>query len=195
MPIIPAGFAQINLRFTGSAAPNGAEVTFGLDTGDVLAQDPTVIANAVADEWSPTVMVQLTNQLIFSEVYCKFGPNDTGESGSAFRNVAGSGQGASTPPNVAILVRKNTGGGGRRGRGRMYIPGMDEAHVGPGGVLTAAGLNAVQVAMNAFFTGLTGDGLIPHVLHSPGISPVPAPTPILSFEVQSLVATQRDRLR
>lgn len=193
--IIPVGYAQANLRFTDDAAPNGSEITLGLDLGDFAAGSPSDAANAVADAWTPTVHTILSNELVLSEVYVKFGPNDTGASGSTARAVAGGAAGSAVTPNTAILVHKTTTSGGRRGRGRFYVPGMPEPEVGPHGFLTGGYVNSLQNEFDDFYAALTTAGLTPVVLHAPGISATPAPSEVVGFVVQGLAATQRDRMR
>lgn len=107
-----------------------------------------------------------------------------------------------TPQNTAWLVRKRTGSAGRRGRGRMYIPGVHEGQVGPDGVLTNAYHGDLQNDVNGWLAELqsglggTGPALPPVILHrSEGIGTEPPPTPVTALQVDTLVATQRRRLR
>jgi hypothetical protein len=193
--IIPVGYAQANIRFVGDAAPNGSEITIGLDLGDFAAGSPSEAADEVADAWSPTVHTVLSHELVLSEVYVKFGPNDVGASGSTARAVDGGSEATSVPPNTCILVHKRTTIGGRRGRGRMYVPGCPEPQMGPHGLLTGTYLGQVQVELDDFYTALTTAGLTPVVLHAAGVSATPAPSEITQFVAQGLGATQRDRMR
>jgi hypothetical protein len=193
--IIPVGFGQANIRFTGSSAPFGSEITFGFEHATAGPTDPIIAAEAIADEFSPQVMPQLCNTLVLAEVYVKYGPNATGPSASAFRNILGTQTEPSVPPNLSILVRKNTTGGGRRGRGRFYIPGAPEFQINASGNLSTAYLNSVQTALDVWYLGMVNDGIAPVVLHSAGISSTPAPTPVLSLVAQALAGTQRDRMR
>lgn len=193
--IIPTGYAQANIRFTGDAAPNGSEITLGLDLADFAAGTPTDAASDVADAWSPTVHTILSFELVLSEVYVKFGPNDVGASGSVARAVSGVASGSSVPPNTCILVHKSTTVGGRRGRGRMYVPGMPEPEVGPHGMLSSGYLNSVQNELDDFYAALTTAGLTPVVLHAAGITATPAPYEVTGFIAQGLAASQRERMR
>lgn len=195
MAIIPVGFAQINFRMTGFGVPYGAECVLGVEFGSFPAPTPSLIADDAADAWAVHIMPRMTADITLSEVSCKFGPNDTGPQGTVSRAVVGGVAQAGVTPNVAVLVRKNTAGGGRRNRGRMYVPGQPEAPLNANGDLTAPELNAWQVAFDGFYNALTTGALEPVVLHSPGISATPPPTGILGFSVQARVATQRDRLR
>lgn len=106
------------------------------------------------------------------------------------------------PQNCAWLIRKRTGAAGRRGRGRMYIPGPHELQVSNTGVLSTLYRGDLQTEVNGWhaelLTGLTGGvgPLPPVVLHrSEGIGTEPPPTPVTAFEVDEKIATQRRRLR
>ncbi len=113
---------------------------------------------------------------------------------------AGSSSMNTLPQNSAYLIRKRTGAAGRRGRGRIYLPGVPEAAVSNTGVLVASQITAVQAAATGWFSELTAPtfGLAspPVVLHrSEGIGVEPPPTVITSFSVAAQIATQRRRLR
>jgi hypothetical protein len=108
---------------------------------------------------------------------------------------AGALGGSANPQNVATLVRKNTGLGGRRNRGRMFLPGIPEAFTADNGIIAPANVTTLQTAVNllhsgALFAASNVDAMV--LLHS---TPPTTPTVINSLDVQNLVATQRRRLR
>jgi hypothetical protein len=193
--IIPATFAQVNFRFGGVACPTGAEVTLGIAHQVDPLETPTSVADRCRDAWVAAIMPQLSNQVTLVEVLCKFGPNDTGAQGSVTDNTVGGIGIEAYAPNTAILVRKVTAGGGRRERGRMYIPGPAETAIAGGGELLPATVLALQGALDNFHTALDTGGLPPVLLHALGATVVPPPSTILSFEVQSRIGTQRLRNR
>lgn len=96
--------------------------------------------------------------------------------------------------NSAVLVRKNTASGGRKNRGRMFIPPFDlqEEIINSAGVINNADVTDYQIQWDAFGLALEAADLVPFLYHS---SPLDDPTPITSFTVQSLAATQRRRMR
>ena len=106
----------------------------------------------------------------------------------------GGNAGAASPPNTAMLVKKGTSRGGRKGRGRMFVPGLPADYVADTGFL--AGVQGVlNDQFNTLMTGLKTDlndaELV--LLHSePGDGD---PDVITSFTVDNMVATQRRRLR
>jgi hypothetical protein len=119
---------------------------------------------------------------------------------SSLAKIAGTQTPAVVPQNTAYLIRKRTDLAGRRGRGRMYVPGVSEADSGATGMVLASAVTAWQTAFNNWFNDLTvtvGNRFYPPaVLHrSEGIGVEPLPTLVTSFVVDSRVATQRRRLR
>lgn len=190
MSIIPVGNGQANIRFTGPAAPRGSEVTLGLDLD--LVATPAEVAELVAANWVTNCLVLQSSNIVLEEVYVKFGSNATGAAGIFTVGSAGSLGTGTVTPQVALLVRKNTGQGGRQGRGRMYVPGLVETDVEPGGEVQGPDVQAWQDAMDAFYTQLVADDIPPLLLHSTDTVP---PYAITSFTVDALTATQRRRLR
>lgn len=97
------------------------------------------------------------------------------------------------PNNCAILVAKISTSGGRRNRGRMYIPCPAESQVDGAGVLTTTYRGQWQTAMDDWIDGeaLAGWGS-PAILHQTGPT---APTTVTNLVVRSKIATQRRRLR
>lgn len=195
MAVIPVGYSQVNLKFTGAAVPRNAEVTFGVGNPTFLG--PQAVAAAVADSLGDfTAWASFSNLAKITSILVKNGPNATGPFVEIPVNSGGTGTGEAVPPNVAVLVRKQTEYGGRAGSGRMYFPGLLEANVSGGGNVSSGTITSLQNAFNAFAISLDAN-LVPLVLlHGPN-SPIgdSAPTPITGLNVDSKVATQRRRLR
>jgi hypothetical protein len=191
--LIPSGFGQINWIFASSGAPLGAEVTCGCETSDFVGT-PTEAAEAAFDAWDagPQSVQQSTIILVGTRV--KFGPTATGPTGEFAGNLPGGLGGSGVSAAVSLLVAKTTSFGGRAGRGRMFMPGMTEADVGPNGVVDSAYLGAAQTAFDTLHTALNTANLQPVLLHSE-TSPLSTPTIIDAFVVQGTVATQRRRQR
>lgn len=192
--LIPLGYAQANLRFSGANAPTGAEITLGLDvTG--FAPGPSAAAEAVHDAYTTALIQNLqVESIALDTVLVKYGPNATGPSGEFSDPVPGAETDEGVPPNTAMLVQKVTAFGGRAGRGRLFLPGLPETRLEDTGVFTALWVSSAVTAFDAFHTALTAADLPPVLLHDEG-SPIATPTPITSFEPVALAATQRQRLR
>ena len=190
---IPDGYAQINWHFTGAAVPTGAQCTLGLNvTGvGVTAQE---VADEVGPLWSTWILATQSSALTLVSASVKFGPVATGPSAEVAIGDAGTNSATAEVPNVALLVQKVTAAGGRAGRGRFYVPGMAGDVFASNGV-SGGGTQAVQqTAFDNFHAALITSGFSPVLLHSVG-APITVPTPITSFQVSGLAATQRRRLR
>lgn len=193
MAVIPTGYAQANFRYSGGGLPNGAEWTLGLDISSAIG-GPAGVADDLITNYSATIRTVLPAATVLTGVLVKFGPNDLGPSAEVATSVPGTGGGVQTSPAVAILIRKVTAIGGRPGRGRFYLPGVQESEVENTGLLTPAFVAGLQSEVDDFFAELVSSGMPPVLLHSE-TSPVAVPTPITSFQVDSRVATQRRRQR
>lgn len=193
--VIPAGAAQINYVFGGTAAPNGAEVTIGFDGVAGVPYTPLELATLAKDAWEDNLRAVTLDDITLQVVRVKFGPNDTGPATELAVNLAGTSAGQGTSPNVAYLVHKNTALGGRRGRGRMFYPGVNESGVDDAGNVLSASVTAYNTAFAAYLTQMEAGGGDLVVLHAPGNTSIPVPTPILSLTMDPKVATQRKRLR
>lgn len=191
--LIPAGYCQINLRFGGLAAPEGSEVTMAAENiGDL---SPESIGTIVAGLYVTSGLYELQSQQItLDEVLVKLGPNSTGAAAVTASGQPGNGPTNALPPNTAVIIRKNTGTGGRTGRGRIFWPGFWEAAVDAAGIIDAVILPDFVTNFEAFRQDMITASLPLALLHAPG-SPISAPLPITDFSVSNKVATQRRRLR
>lgn len=131
----------------------------------------------------------------------------------------GTAAGTVLPPNVAVLIRKTTALGGRRGRGRMFLPGMLESFADNAGNVSTSSQGSFNTAFAAYLAALgaaAGGGelpVIPLLLHNNSTTTTrssgggsttvtvtegaagPVPTVITGFQCDPKVATQRRRLR
>ncbi len=191
--MIPAGSAQVNMKFIGTAVPTGAEITFGVTPPTALTL--LQVADAVVAAWNSSLMKDMhTSTMTLSAVGVKFGPNATGASGDFPYNIPGTNTGAAAPPNVSMLYRKGTSFGGRAGRGRFYLPAVPEVNVDQSGVVSAT-FHSQAVTKSANFLAALASGGVPMVvLHGLG-SPLSTPSSVLTLTVDTVVATQRRRLR
>lgn len=192
--IIPTGYAQVNLRFGGSGAPEGAEVTFGVDntaTGLTAEQIGNSVETALLDADVRSVW---SDDINLDTILVKKGPNATGASAEVAVNQGGLRSGDADSPNTAILIHKVTEQGGRAGRGRMYWPGVPANLVSVAGILDSEYVSNENTDLANFLTELTEQDIPMVLLHGEG-SPISTPTPVISLEIDSKVATQRRRLR
>lgn len=96
--------------------------------------------------------------------------------------------------NTALLVRKQTATGGRKGRGRMYWPCFinAESTVNNAGFLEVSDHGNIQGRITDWYDAMVAGDCVPYLFHS---DPADAATLITGFSLQSQVATQRRRLR
>jgi len=190
MTTLPVGYFQINLQFTGSAAPAGAEVVFGSKNDALL--DVATVANLIQTNWDTNLKSKTNSLLTLDRIRVKAGPQATGVFIERAVGVAGTQVSAPVSPQVSMMLVKNSLTGGRHGRGRTFWPGLPEAHVDPSGLIGSVDIAAYNTAFAAFLAQLNTDQLPMVILHNDGAV---APTIVTSWQVSSKVATQRDRLR
>lgn len=126
------------------------------------------------------------------------------------------------PSNVAVIAEKLTARAGRRGRGRLFVPGIPDTDADNAGVLSSSavtGWNTVLLGFHQNLLGQTGGGtlegadVVPLLFHGPTTTttrttgpgtrtvtttegaPGPLPDVITGFSVDNMVGTQRRRLR
>jgi hypothetical protein len=138
------------------------------------------------------VLNQLSDDIALQRTIVKFGPSETGPSGEFVDTRTGSITGDGSSAAVAALCRKITELGGRKGRGRWYLPGMAEANVTSGGALNATylgNLNTDLEVFRAFIDGTVDAAMV--LLHND----LTTPTLVTELVAQGTVATQRRRQR
>lgn len=191
--IIPVDYCQANLKWSGAGVPLGAETTFGLaNDGDF---PPADVAQKVLTAWDDCgVMDNLSVQVSIKSCLVKNGPNEIGPAAEVGATIPGTSGSEPLPPNVAVLVTKNTQMGGHMGKGRLFLPGLPEGSTPGGGVVAPTPLAELQGKMNELLTSLR-DAQIPMVLLHSKVGIIELPLAVTSLKVQSTMATMRRRLR
>lgn len=187
--IIPVTYAQVSHFFTGVGAPTGAAVTYGVDVSTVT--DLSAVLTAVKNIWDAEIMPFVSDSVTHSETLVKFGPNDTGASGTIASGAVGGDASDQGSPAVAFLIQKRTVLGGREGRGRIYLPGVPEAAIDPDGSIDGGKVTQLQTAFDDFQAALATATIDAYLLHNSAT----LPTPITAWNVAATAATQRRRLR
>lgn len=105
-----------------------------------------------------------------------------------------------SPPNCAMIVQKKTGIGGRRYRGRAFVPPamLNDADVDPAGNLAAGLATAHTVLWETWRESTSAINLVPVLVHQYAVGVTTgrvAPTEITAFQVAGKIGTQRRRLR
>jgi hypothetical protein len=195
--IVPTGYGQLSLFFRQDGGTKQYVTTLGFNWGGSppVSLDIEDIVDALTSTGAPFATTQMIDEYHLSGWRHSYetgtGPLVLDSAGGDI--VDGTRTGSPLPVNVALLVRKGTGAGGRRGRGRNYIPPMwfGEAECDGNGVLDGTRYDAVNAVLA---TGLGNLSLIsrpPFLFHSDGGTP----DEITSWTLQPVVATQRRRLR
>lgn len=188
--IIPVNYAQVNHMFTGTAAPRGAQITYGV-ANPGSAMTAAEIAEAASLAWSTTGLTLAVTSLTLASTKAKLGPNDTGPEAVFTDGSFGIRSQPGVTPQVSLLGIKNTALGGRHMRGRMFIPGAAEEDVDESGIVSGAAVGSWNTAFNDFLTALQTAGIEMRLLHTDST----VPTPVTSIVLSNLASTQRRRLR
>jgi hypothetical protein len=191
----PPGFADVSMRLNLATYNRPAFITYGVNP---TATDPQTIASSLISAWTDTGSMnsKLDSNVTMSEVIVRLG-TDGGEDivGSVVNAIAGTAGLTSPPPNVSVLVYKRTARGGRRGRGRLYLPWFIGASViGEDGVINATSVTQLATSVGAWFTALQTRNVPMYLLHAPGKTTPGAPNEVTSLVVSNVIGTQRRRL-
>jgi hypothetical protein len=206
---LPVGFARITLNFTGVNLPTGGSVIYCIENP---ADDPaSQLATEAITAWSGSTMPgHQSSDVSLTSVLCKKGPDETGASAVATASVPGAGGANSAPPGVCWLIHKHTPLGGRRGRGRMYVPGIPEGNVEDDGMILASEVTAINTDLVAWLAANVAAGTPTMLEHFPETEwvlvngqprrqpvggAVPSPTVVSGMTCDPKSATQRRRLR
>ena len=192
--IIPPGYSLASIEYWLTGYTRPAVTTWGLDTrGDLY--DPDTMARGFLDAYEANCRNLVDTNVTVRNAKILIG-QDGGEPviGVSTHAWAGTSSRASTPPALSVMLKTPTGLGGRRNRGRKYIPwSVAENSVDEMGLIDGASVTALQTGFNAFYNDLKDSDWDPVVLHSTGSSPVPSPTPITAFVVDPIIRTQKQR--
>jgi hypothetical protein len=188
--IIPSGYGQVNLQFTGDNLPTGAEVTFGiLNSLSLSAND--VGESVIIAIGSSEIMQEFVDDETIANVHVKLGPNASGPFADVGSEISGAVSTSGTSPNVAVLIKKSTTLGGRKGAGRMFWPGCPEGAIGSDGTIDSAARIAIDGAFAQFRTDLDVNDVPMVLLHNDSTSP----NLVSSLTCDPIGATQRRRMR
>lgn len=193
---IPVGYGQAVYVFALAGHVDRMVVTLGFRNVDDHLPDlcASMLHGFASAAGRPFAAGGMNNVYTFEGVDVLLGTLEGTDSGSYRSSVVGIGASTTIPPNCAMLVRKNTGHGGRQGRGRIYSPplSINEGTVDHLGLIAPASRAAIQIDWNNWLAAMTTGGLVPYLLHD---DEDVTPYQITTFNVQAQIATQRRRLR
>lgn len=198
MPSIPAGFIEATFLFSLAGSTHQMSWTCGFDDADFATNTAEVEAAELRGFFTgsgkPYVAANIVSGWTFEGVRVTHQLESGPIQGESLVPVVGTAATAPLTPNVAILWNKVTLLGGRRNRGRAFIPpyAPGESSVDGLGVINSATVTATQALYDAAFVAAAGGGYDAVLFHQ--TAPF-TPTPVTNFVMQPLVATQRRRLR
>ena len=191
----PLGYADVSVWITIATSTRPSAITFGVDAGE---QSVTEVFNDVVAslQVSSGIRIKLANTAAFSRVRVALGTDDDEDLVyDAAMNQPGSHVVEVAPPNCALLVHKRTARGGRRGRGRLFMPWfLNEAKVTSSGMIDASEQVSLQTPFNVWFADLATRGIPMVLLHQGGDTPPGPPNLVTSLAVDPMNSTQRRRL-
>lgn len=200
--VIPPGYASAAVEMRADGDPGPWYITFGVDLSEAGGDHDAVI-DTISDAWNNTFAKQLTNTAATTAYILTVGQD--GPDNLIIRrdvNVRSESDTGKLPQNCALLVSKNTELGGRKNRGRFFLPGvLNENAVNNIGVIEPGTVTVYQGYATQFKDTLLQGGVTSQVacpmviLHNAGVGATPPPTPVISLTVSSVIATQRRRLR
>lgn len=193
--IVPPGETAVIIRW--SLAGDLEQMVCTLGFGQFLDPNPSQWALAVYG-WlvhasGPCLPSRMSVHYALEGVSCNLQGEGGFVTGEHISKTQGTEPGDVAPSNCALLVKKNTALGGRRGRGRMFVPAFNlgAENITPTGGVES--LSVIQGWWSAFYTNVATDALTPELVlhHSDG-----APgTALTGLTVDGVLATQRNRMR
>lgn len=191
---IPPQFALCSMEHWLSGYNRPAITTLGINVAG-LTLDPDEVAELYSTTYRAALGPRFDTNVTMRDCRAVVGQT-VGEPRIGFNGTASTGarNNESTPPALALMVDKRTLLGGRRNRGRMYLPwALADTEVSEIGAIIPAVVTAWQGLFNTFLANLDSAGIPPVLLHGAGLTATPAPTDISSFSVNPTVRTQRRR--
>jgi hypothetical protein len=204
-PTIEAGLVLITQPLRHALVGRDAMITLAaLNTAGSTVQD---LADDFQDNWNANIAPALDNNVLSLPPTVRLGDgsNVPGIAVGVSAAVAGTFSGADLPPQVAVLVKKNTGVGGKKNRGRTYIPWqVPGSVVDERGTIAGANVAAIQANVNLVLAQMNTDGMPMHIANKTTVITPPETKPhvtaittgplVVTWTVETVVATQRRRL-
>nr|CRY95213.1 hypothetical protein [uncultured prokaryote] len=199
--IIPPGYASAAFVLNGPIGTQPFISTIGLDVR-AAGGDYQNAANQAMAIYAQNFMPSTSNQLTLERVVLSIG-QDGGDAPTVESNLPGQpgeATGDFLPLSNALLLNKRTSRLGRRGRGRMFIPGvLKDNVVDVNGRVLNVTVAAFDLVAAAFIDELTegdivGPAMPPVLLHNAGIG-AGDPDLITSLTVNPVIGTVRKRIR
>jgi len=181
--------------------PRSAFITFGVNPP---AEDPGATAASLVAAFSSagSLFSVIDSQVTMIATRVSQGTDGGGDLvGASSQPVACTETMLSLPPNCAFLVHKTTARGGRRGRGRMYVPwAIQGTECDEAGLISAPRVTKMTNAITAWsaaVNSLVGPLVLLHRESGEEVTKPSVPGPpnnVTGHRVDNRLATQRRRL-
>jgi hypothetical protein len=205
-PTIQADLGLVTQTLTNSEVAHVAQLTFALNCTGAASNQDTI--DDFADNFKAQFDPLLANTVTVDPPTLLVGDGTTVPAFFTSAVAAGTGavNGSYPPPNSCALFRKRTAFAGKKNRGRTYFPYLVvEGNVSNNGTISAGLLATLQTAASAFLAQLTTDGT-PMVIANktlvvtppqvrPHVTAITMGHAVTSYQIETLMATQRRRLR
>lgn len=195
--IIPEGYSNCSFIFTCLGSVKEKVTSLGVISLDLVQPTAADIADQMQAIWSasgrPFAAASMTNDYTFKGCSVTQTVDGFPVVGTELVDVVGTVNSDSPPSNTAVIVKKVTAAGGRKNRGRMFVPpaGLGEASIDSSGFYGSGTQAAFQALYTTAIVAMVAADLAPFLFHSDATDP----TPITALSVESQVATQRRRMR
>lgn len=194
----PVGFADMAVEMSAVGDDRPYICTLGIET-DLATIPPATHCDRVFAAWEQSFLLNQPSFLTLVQVTGRFGQDGADDliATSTLNNETGAASGTYLPQNTAVLVQKRSALGGRKNRGRMYVPFCaSEGSVDNVGNIDSTDLGVLQGLADDFLASLLdadpGPALPMVILHSVSSE---TPTTVTELRVDPVIATQRRRLR
>lgn len=194
MTVIPSGFAEMRwvISRTGDTDPYTTGIGLRSGAGGFSATDADDLAAAI----KTTTLACLSTGETLTEFDFRYNDGAGVLPHTVPINQVGTlaSIGQITSQNCAVLIQKHTARSGRRGKGRMYWPTVQDAEVDAVGAINPVVSTRLAAMLGALVAKVlaTGGFAALVVLHS---TVGDEPDDILAMDTSLLLATQRRRLR
>jgi hypothetical protein len=198
MPV-PDGFYEATFLFRNDASPRVCTFSLGFVRIDLTSPTAVEAAQEIKDvtyaDGMPFDNAEMINDWFIDGVSVAKGTSTGDIVGQALQTLQGTVVDSCVPSNCALIVKKNTALGGRRYRGRMFVPPviLNEGAVDAAGNILSSPLALIQANFDQWHAALIAADWGPCLMHQG--AGAPAPTLITSFTCDSLIGTQRRRMR
>lgn len=189
---IPDGFAQARIFWSITGDPEPVEITFGIDSG--AASDADTLAEFIYTSWiAQFTAATFWDGAVLTKVTVTMNVGGDLIDGEHTPNTVGSAAFNPMSMSVCMLLKKRTAAGGRKNRGRCYLPNvfLGELSVTPAGLILNVLVDDTTDRWSNFIVALAAGAVPMVILHGDSS----APTGVIDGSCELYVATQRRRQR